>query len=496
MTNASVKNMFAALFVVFAFTLSVGAFAGTAHAQYEDYSGDNFGYLGGSSVDTGWYDTGSSYTPDTGWYDTGSSYTPDTGWYDTGSSYTPDTGWYDTGSSYTPDTGWYDTGSSYTPNSTNDTVDTVDTYDTYSTSPSYSASQPYYSSGCNCYSSSPNYSTGSSYASVLPTAARQAIYSYVPAAAQQYIPSYVYQPSQPQQPKQPTYTTTAAPANNTNTNTNVPTNTSTNTNTPIATASNAPITNTNTAATGAITNTFAPVINVGSSGSTQHPVDYQFPRPVCTIYSNNNGSYNYNNSTSLTWTSQNATTAYISPNVGNVNVNGSTNVYTNGYTTYTLTVTGPGGSATCQTAASYAPSYIAPTYTNYPTTSPAPYVSLSQIPYTGFDYGPIGNALYWTAILSFAVAAGYLLVYGMPKMALAGFAARKNQNTFASNDVAEVFKSNLVTSTDVAIETPEVEESINAFALPVATNSQAGVTSDAMIIDRSNGTPRIVIARA
>ena len=41
----------------------------------------------------------------------------------------------------------------------------------------------------------------------------------------------------------------------------------------------------------------------------------------------------------------------------------------------------------------------------------APYVALTQIPYTGFDYGPIGNTLYWLGLLSFAVAGAYLVVY-------------------------------------------------------------------------------------
>ncbi|HEY4487232.1 MAG TPA: hypothetical protein VI483_00535, partial [Candidatus Paceibacterota bacterium] len=169
-----------------------------------------------------------------------------------------------------------------------------------------------------------------------------------------------------------------------------------------------------------------------------------------------------------------------------------------------LTVTGPGGSATCQAVANYAPSY-----TVTPPPTPAPYVSLSQIPYTGFDYGPIGNAMYWGALLSFAAAAGYLLVYGMPHLAFAGIFSRtrNTENEYATAEVAEVFKSNLarlndvvgqVTSTEVAPEpqAEALETNVSTFSLPVAASSHAGLTSDAMIIDRSaNGAPRIVIAR-
>src|SRR3989344_3494699 len=90
MKNASAKNTVAVLFVaVMALALSVGAFAGTAHAQYEDYDDGNVGYFGGSYADTGWYDIGSEYTPDTGWYDVGSEYIPEPAWYDVGSEYPP-----------------------------------------------------------------------------------------------------------------------------------------------------------------------------------------------------------------------------------------------------------------------------------------------------------------------------------------------------------------------------------------------------------------------
>ena len=468
MKNASAKNTVAVLFVtVMALALSVGAFAGTAHAQYEDYGDGNVGYFGGSYADTGWYDIGSEYTPDTGWYDVGSEYTPDTGWYDVGSEYTPETGWYDVGSEYIPETAWYDVGSEYTPS-----------YSPSYSSPSYSS--PSYATS---YGSSLSYSSAPSY-SYVPAVAQQAIRANVPTYAAQYIPSYVYSPtpSYPSRP-QPTYTAVSTPAPTYNTNTNA--NTNTNTPTAVATATNGDNINTNVASTGAITNTFAPVINV-NGGSTQRPAQYEFPRPVCTIYSS--GSYNQ---VTLTWSSQNATTAYISPNVGSVPVNGSRTVYSQGYTTFTLTVSGPGGSATCQTAANYAPSYsVAPTYPV--AASPAPYVALSQIPYTGFDYGPMGNAIYWSGILAFAAAAGYLLVYGMPKLAFAGFARKEEspiREASPSNgagtkdeDIAEVFQSSIVPATELV--------------LPIATSSHAGLTSDAMIIDRSNGTPRIVIARA
>jgi len=463
MQKSMTRTLSAMLFAVL-FVGSVAVAPSLAYAQYEDYGGGNVGYLGGSGVDTGWYDTGSSYTPDTGWYDTGSSYTPDTGWYDTGSSYTPDTGWYDTGSSYTPETGWYDTGSSYTP------------------STSYGTS--YSPSSGSSYGSSATY--GSSY---IPSYAAQ----YIPTYAMQYIPSYVtsaptYSVSSQ---RTPTYTTTSAPINNTNTNTNV------NTPTAVATATNGPITN---------TNTFAPVINVGNAGP-QRPVEYNIPAPSCTIYATNAYStgYNYNQPITLTWNSQNANRGYISPNVGDVQPQGSRTVYPSGYTTYTLTVYGSGGSATCQTAANYATNYVAPAPIY---TAPAtPYVSLSQIPYTGFDFGPFGNAMYWAALLAVAGAAAYLLVYFLPgrrNFAFANFTDGKRNDSFDpvkddesshgtwNKDLETVFQSNLVPVTTLSpVSAPEV--ATVASILPTIEASR--LTTDSMIVDRSSGAPRIVIAR-
>jgi hypothetical protein len=69
--------------------------------------------------------------------------------------------------------------------------------------------------------------------------------------------------------------------------------------------------------------------------------------PACTIYANPT-SITKGDSSTLTWTSTNANSASLS-SVGSVQVNGSTNVSPAYTTTYTLTVTGAGGAATCDT---------------------------------------------------------------------------------------------------------------------------------------------------
>lgn len=56
------------------------------------------------------------------------------------------------------------------------------------------------------------------------------------------------------------------------------------------------------------------------------------------------------------------------------------------------------------------------TVTPHVTTAHATHVRLSQIPYTGFDYGPLGNAIYWFSLVLFALSAGYLLVYSQSRV--------------------------------------------------------------------------------
>lgn len=237
------------------------------------------------------------------------------------------------------------------------------------------------------------------------------------------------------------------------------------------------------------------------------------PAPSCTISLSNGNLYgysygfnNYNNPAAiLTWSSQYATNATITT-LGSVSTSGSRTVYPGNGQTYTMTVSGPGGTNVCQTSAYYIPTPIpTPVPTPIPTPIPAPYpvptpipvpvpvaghvacsitvdrasiqngqqarlswnssagvtsatlsdsigavapngylnvmpassrtyvltvyglgtsatcsvpltvsgtyVSLTQIPYTGFDFGATGNAIYWLSLMIFALSAAYLVLY-------------------------------------------------------------------------------------
>lgn len=255
---------------------------------------------------------------------------------------------------------------------------------------------------------------------------------------------------------------------------------------------------------------------------------YNYPPPSCSITASNN--YGFGNLTAgsyyntyrigqavLSWNSNNASSAYISPSVGAVSTAGSTTVYPTGNQTYTLTVNGSGGTATCQTTVyPYNYAYTAPVISsasNY-TMPAAPYVALTQIPYTGFDFGPFGNALYWLGMILFAVAGAYLVLYFIPRL----ISGRENSLAFAGtpNVLNEVEGANAASPaktetrshaamrvSDEARAEKTIERAERARGEPVESAAEARSyaafgTKDAMTVEKSSngGAPRIVIVRA
>jgi len=74
------------------------------------------------------------------------------------------------------------------------------------------------------------------------------------------------------------------------------------------------------------------------------PVEQPKPQPTVTL-SANPDSINRGDSSTLSWTSTNATQLTIAPGIGTVNAEGSSAVTPSDSTTYTITANGPGGSA-------------------------------------------------------------------------------------------------------------------------------------------------------
>ncbi len=441
MTNASIKNTFSVLSVLaLSLALSMGAFAIVAHAQadgsYDPYAGSYDPSAGSYDPYAGSYDpyagSSASYDPYAGSYDPyAGSYDPYAGSYDPyAGSYDPYAGSYDPyAGSYIADCGCY-----------SETVDGV-VYSNNS-SPNYtpSYSQPSYSQPFSF--SAPGFS------------------AYPVSIAH---PTPIAQPTPVAQPRVIAQSTPIVQPININ---NVNTNTNTNVNT-------------------------APVTPVYQTPVT-YPVQYVYPqtypsynyptyqqRPYCTISISNYGGSNYgtygNRLATLTWSSSYGTSAYISPNIGAVAPYGSMTVYPTYSTIYTMTVYGQGGTATCQT-------------TNYNYVTP-PTVSLSQIPYTGFDFGTFGNSLYWFSLIAFAAAGAYLLLYfkgGALALAGAMIPVRTSRKTEIAQATAPAVAS--VGTVAAPVEDPMQN-------LPVVS-SYIG-TMDTMVLARSKGkdAPRIVITR-
>lgn len=111
--------------------------------------------------------------------------------------------------------------------------------------------------------------------------------------------------------------------------------------------------------------------NYYNYGYYNHP--YYQTQPTCSInYSYINNAYRdyqgYHQPVQLSWSSNNAWSAYIS-GIGSVAATGQRVVYPSGSATYAMTVYGPGGNGYCQTSYTqpyYQQQYYQPYYYQYP----------------------------------------------------------------------------------------------------------------------------------
>ena len=172
------------------------------------------------------------------------------------------------------------------------------------------------------------------------------------------------------------------------------------------------------------------------------------------------------------------------------------------------------------TAQAYVPSYPAYTSPSYvytapapyyapvnPVVNPSPYVALTQIPYTGYDFGPFGNAMYWIVLAGFAIASAYLVVYYLPTLKFRQANSRGDTlparaSTHAGGQSQGV-TSESAESTDLRGETlakPRTHLG-NLSHIGFGTNSAFatgfGETRDMMQVIKSahGAAPRIVISR-
>ena len=268
-------------------------------------------------------------------------------------------------------------------------------------------------------------------------------------------------------------------------------------------------TNYNSAATSqtGVTCTYPPAPVIGCMDSTatnynpaatsQTGVTCTYPTPspgapTCTL-SASPTSVTAGSSTSLSWTTTNGGTFSIDQNVGAVTpaIGGSVNSHAiNAVTTFTGTVVSPTGqTVNCATTVTIAPTGGGaggppPTYGGGgggggalppPTITLAAlphvasqrlaYLYLSQIPYTGLDLGPVGTTLYWLALISWALALAYLVLFG------AAPAANRSLRAFGQRVAASLNARELAPVPAVAREPHIVVTEVQSAPAPEAPRS-------------------------
>jgi hypothetical protein len=133
---------------------------------------------------------------------------------------------------------------------------------------------------------------------------------------------------------------------------------------------------------------------------------YSYPAPTCTLsLTTPTNTYGGSSEGTLSWTTNNATSVYLST-VGAVNTWGTMSVYMYPYETFTLTLTGPGGTSNCQNTyyptqySQYGNGYYnaVPTYYQQPVVYPS--YPTNYVPptynYNNYDsYNPITYIRNW-----------------------------------------------------------------------------------------------------
>lgn len=204
------------------------------------------------------------------------------------------------------------------------------------------------------------------------------------------------------------------------------------------------------------------------------PPIYNQYYPTCTLNVSQT-NISRGQAVTLSWYS-NYTTGGTITYVGSVSTNGSITVYPNQTTTYTGTFWGQNGQqVTCSATVSV--NYYAIAYTQPAT----PYVSLSTVPYTGLDLGPVGAVIYWSLLILMCLVAAYLV------------AVRRVQNDIARSVKNFLFGSSEVAVVHTAEPTHKASEPIHIA--PAAPRKAAPVGhfagADEFILSQIHRTARI-----
>lgn len=193
-------------------------------------------------------------------------------------------------------------------------------------------------------------------------------------------------------------------------------------------------------------------------------------------------------STVLAWTATGATSASLSDGIGSVSTSGTRSVSPASSRTYTLTITdAQGRTNTCATNVNVGPNVT---------------ITLNQVPYTGFDLGVFGNAMYFLALSAVSVGAAYMLFFHnggafgfmfrpageatvLNERVLPGYA--KSEDDDDNDDDGEVH-------TGKRTKGPRPTVTVSEIVEPIARERAQHRDSLSLVADGSS-TPRLVITR-
>lgn len=169
------------------------------------------------------------------------------------------------------------------------------------------------------------------------------------------------------------------------------------------------------------------------------------PAPQCTLEVTPS-SVRRGESVTIAWTSDNATSASINQGIGSVSLDGDTSVSVDSDTTFTGTFTnGKGDTVTCSDSVTVrggggggpclncgdddddddddngggddddddepSPTIV---LSKVVRNAPGNFITLDQVPYTGFTAGPMLTALFWISVIGISAGLAYVLTYRRP----------------------------------------------------------------------------------
>lgn len=142
--------------------------------------------------------------------------------------------------------------------------------------------------------------------------------------------------------------------------------------------------------------------------ATTHNIVQSAPWCTLTVSSNSVGS---GTGTVLRWNTSNNANSFFISDIGNVNTgSGARTIFPTFTRTYTGTVTNFNGqTATCQTTVGVGTGSNVSLF-QQPGDQPLAFVSLSQVPYTGFEAGTMLTFLFWFAVALWSFGLAYIFV--------------------------------------------------------------------------------------